>query len=253
MSPHRHPAARRRPGISTDSRRSLALLAAIACLAAGGSGPLPDYATPKARPLGASDRASSDVISYRTLTRSDFRATRPPPEAREHAQAMGAATCALVLPASELRIAGHPMQGSDGRVRYRGSIRGLAFRAVMDRSCSWWNAAARSPPPGYVLEHEQIHFALAELAARGLNARAASLMEGFRFESPDSGALASSATRYVEDAIRQAMQALVERNAAFDRDTSLRYEPDKQAVWRQRVEAELRDSHRYAAPVSHRP
>jgi len=193
------------------------------------------------------------VIPYRTLTRDDFRATHPPPDAREHAQAMGAATCALVLPASEIQIAGKPVQGADGRVLYRGSIRGLAFRAVMDRSCSWWNAAARSPPPAYVLEHEQIHFALAELAARGLNARAAALMEGFHFESPDPGALAPTARRYVEGEIRQAMQDLVERNAAFDRDTSLRYEPEKQAAWRQRVEAELRNTQREAAPPSRAP
>ena len=116
----------------------------------------------------------------------------------------------------------------------------------MDRSCSWWNDAASSIPPAYVLEHEQIHFALAELAARGLNARAASLARGFQFETYRPEELAPNAKRYVEGAIRQAMQALVERNASFDRDTSLGYQPDKQAAWLDRVEAELRASQRDA-------
>ena len=87
---------------------------------------------------------------------------------------------------------------------------------------------------------------LAELAARGLNARAASLARGFQFETSRPEELAPNAKRYVEGAIRQAMQALVERNAAFDRDTSLGYQPDKQAAWLERVEAELRASQRDA-------
>jgi hypothetical protein len=216
----------------------------------GGSAPLPEYAAPRAHQLGASARSSANVIPYRTLTRGDFQATGPPSEAREHAERMGAETCALVMPTSEIQVAGQPVRDPDGSIRYRGAISGLAFRALMDRSCSWWNDAAKAPPPAYVLEHEQIHFALAELAARGLNARAASLMRGFRFESPHSEALEPGARRYVESAIRDAMQALVERNAAFDSDTSLRYEPGRQAAWRKRVEAELRASQRYAAPSS---
>ena len=245
MSPNRHPAARR-SAVAGRARRSwLAVLAACIGLGAG-SAPLPDYAAPKARELDASERASVDRIPYRTLTRADFQARRPPPEAREHAEKLGAETCALVLPISEIQVAGEAVRGPDGGVRYRGRIHGLAFRAVMDRRCSWWNDAARSIPAAYVLEHEQIHFALAELAARGLNARAESLMQGFHFESSRAEALAPSAKHYVEGVIRQAMQTLVERNAAFDRDTSLGYQPDKQAAWLERVEAELRASQRDA-------
>ena len=190
--------------------------------------------------LGGGLRAAS------RLRGADFQARRPPAEAREHAEKLGAETCALVVPASETQVAGKAVRGPDGSVVYRGKIRGLAFRAVMDRSCSWWNDAASSIPPAYVLEHDQIHFALAELAARGLNARAASLARGFQFETSRSEELAPNAKRYVEGAIRQAMQALVERNAAFDRDTSLGYQPDKQAAWLERVEAELRASQRDA-------
>ena len=37
---------------------------------------------------------------------------------------------------------------------------------------AWWNDKIASEQPAYVLEHEQIHFAIFELEARALNARA---------------------------------------------------------------------------------
>ena len=44
--------------------------------------------------------------------------------------------------------------------------RDLRFRAQMDRKCSWWNPKDLGFPQEYILEHEQIHFALCELGAR---------------------------------------------------------------------------------------
>jgi hypothetical protein len=56
----------------------------------------------------------------------------------------------------------------------------------MNRDCSWWNEKA-TMDAAYVLEHEQIHFALTELGARSLSANAAQIAgELERVDSLDS-------------------------------------------------------------------
>jgi hypothetical protein len=55
-----------------------------------------------------------------------------------------------------------------GQSYFFGRIDHLAFEAVMIPERSWWNPAIQANMTGYVLQHEQIHFALTELAARKL-------------------------------------------------------------------------------------
>ena len=50
-----------------------------------------------------------------------------------------------------------------GETRYEATLAAPRFRAVFDRLCSWWNP--RSNFPKYLLQHEQIHFDLTEIAA----------------------------------------------------------------------------------------
>ena len=69
-------------------------------------------------------------------------------------------------------------QGDDARLgRVRARVHNLAFTAFMDRDCSWWNPQYTGLPHEYILEHEQIHFALFEIAARRLNQQAARIQE----------------------------------------------------------------------------
>ena len=65
----------------------------------------------------------------------------------------------------------------DGSVFYRSGATRLRFFAQMDRNCSWWNPGEVGLPDDYILEHEQIHFALFELEARRLNESAAEIGE----------------------------------------------------------------------------
>ena len=81
MSPTRPPNDLRRP-------RGVARRSALALLVAASIG------------LGGGLRAAS------RLRGADFQARRPPAEAREHAEKLGAETCALVVPASETQVAG---------------------------------------------------------------------------------------------------------------------------------------------------
>jgi hypothetical protein len=175
--------------------------------------------------------ARSDAIAYRMLRRSDFRAKAPPAEGGVHAERMGAYTCGRVIPEEPIAIRIEPAE--------RGfTARAPTFRVhgVMDRDCSWWNAKLEhAQPPAYILQHEQIHFALIALAARDLESRGRALVErGATIEA------AHAAFQRALDALhRDVAQKLQARSDAFDRDTSGVYEPDVQRRWLDRVTAEL--------------
>ncbi len=77
----------------------------------------------------------SDVISYRTLMRADFKGEHPPPQFARYADRIGAATCAHILTTPETRVRIEPARSPDGKVFYRATPDGLRFYAQMDRSC----------------------------------------------------------------------------------------------------------------------
>lgn len=133
---------------------------------------LPEFAAPRGQILDTLAQMSDDVIPYRALVRADFRGSRPPPHFEPYRHRLGAATCAYVVASPETRIMATRFDDGRGTVHHRAEPHALGYRALMDRSCSWWNTEQQELPPEYVLEHEQIHFALFELAARELDARA---------------------------------------------------------------------------------
>jgi len=191
---------------------------------------LPDYARPRAQTLRPEDYRATDVTRYRSVTRDDFRASRPPVELGANARNMGAFTCVNVVP--------------DGDPNVRFSLRGdgsqvarldrASFHAEMDRSCSWWNEQGRLDP-AYVLEHEQIHFALTEIEARKLTAR----IREVELVARDPQSATAEIQRIYDRLAREASEALVRDNTRFDEETSFRFAPDVQQRWLTTVEQEL--------------
>ncbi len=117
--------------------------------------------------------AERQAITYRQLTREDFRADKPPARTLAHARALGAVLCASIRATPESRF--HTRR--DGSQVWVAVIDRLRFRAEMERDCSWWNPSVPSPEEARLLEHEQMHFALFEIAARHLNQRTFDLAE----------------------------------------------------------------------------
>ena len=180
----------------------------------------------------------SNVIAYRPLTRDDFQADSPPPDASPYAKRIGALTCARVLttPDTSYRVRSE-QQGSS--VSYTGVFQVLAFQALMDRNCSWWNPQTSGLPENYVLQHEQIHFALVELEARRMNREAPSIVSEFVV----SGSSEQDVKEQMDAKLGQVMQAAIENllevNTEFDEATSAKYEPAVQQRWYDRVQSDL--------------
>ena len=182
-----------------------------------------------------------DLIDYRALTPGDFRGEKPVGEAAQHMDAMGAQTYAIVRPDPNLRILITGTAEPDGDTHYRGKLESvLHFRAQMDRKRSWWNPNLKEVPEAYVLQHEQIHFAIAAIEAQNLNAGAPALSASMHAEGDSQDEVKRAIQAKLDDVIRDALDRLIERNGKFDEDTSARYVPKKQEEWWRRVSSELR-------------
>ncbi len=204
-----------------------------------GTHTLPDFATPRGRLLDTSTQLARDVIPYRQLTRDDFRGSEPPEHLASHRERVGAATCAYVVADPRTRIRVDLVVDDDGGSRFRASARKVGFRALMDRGCSWWNDDQELIPEPYVLEHEQIHFALFELAARRLDAEAPTIESSATATRASQEAAIRAVRERLQGELSAALQAALERNRRFDEDTSMGLRPDQQEKWLRRVRDEL--------------
>jgi hypothetical protein len=109
-----------------------------------------------------------------------------------------------------------------------------AFVAVIDRDCSWWNDAAPDPPE-YTLQHEQVHFAIAEVVARRLT-REHRELRGFGATAVEA---AASFGRQSDALVRRSGDEMAARSLAFDQETSAVFQPSAQAAWYHRLMAEI--------------
>jgi hypothetical protein len=221
----------------------------LLALALLGCSTLPEYAAPKGGVVDAGKLDSSDVIGYRQLTRADFRGTKAPAEFAPVADRVGAATCGQVRTTADTAFTINWQQSSpSSEKRHWVEVKKLGFMALMDRHCSWWNEKAASRAPAYVLQHEQIHFALYELGARKLNASAEAIKHDMSGDGSSREAVQDHAQRALNEAVQKATAELLERNRDFDQDTSLGYRPDRQRAWLQKVLTELAETQAYASP-----
>lgn len=210
---------------------------------------MPEYAAPKGGVVDAGKLDSSDVISYRALTRADFRGTQAPTEFAAVAERVGAATCGQVrTTADTLFLLNWRQESPDSQKQHWVEVKKLGFMALMDRRCSWWNEKLAARAPEYVLQHEQIHFALYELGARQLNASVDSIKRGMTARGTSREEVQAQAQRALNEALTRATEDLLDRNRDFDQDTSLGYRPDRQRDWLRKVLTELAETQAFASP-----
>lgn len=199
---------------------------------------LPDYAMPRAG-LQLDDPAIiQDAFAYRQLTRADFQATTLPPDQAMHAASINAHTCTRIRPARNSRFTVSRTRYGES-LFYIGGIERTTFEVIMIPGCSWWNPAMPDKNRSYVLQHEQIHFALVELTARRLTATAREAARTFMAIHPTPEAARAEIAATVRQWIRSAMDESLAEHTAFDEDTSLFHSPQRQRWWMEKVDGEL--------------
>ena len=122
---------------------------------------------------------------------------------------------------------------------YLGTIPELTFEAIFIPSCSWWNPDLPGKRESYVLEHEQIHFALSELAARKLSNEVIEEMKGYLAIGDTYNETQKDIMGNLKNITQKATEVSMEEHTDFDKDTSLFYDPKVQRRWLEKVNTRL--------------
>ena len=176
-----------------------------------------------------------DLFRYRTLARGDFRVRlenaaeilEEGPEAARAFHLEAGITCTAELEIRETRDG--RFQAAPGTVRYL---------AVANPDRSWWNPVL-ARDAAHSLAHHQIHFALVELAAHGLDAERESVLPTLR----GSGNTAQQALDALQEIwgkhFEEARARLRDLHARYDRETRWAEDLPQQRAWAERIEGEL--------------
>jgi len=202
---------------------------------------LPEYAKPRIIQIDEIPNFSPTGFTYRRLTPDDFRATSLPENLSMHGERINAQSAIQIHMTADSSFSITRWPFFD-QINYTGSITHLAFEAVMIPSNSWRNPKIKAEMTGYVLQHEQIHFALTELAARKLTTEAQKWASNLLVIRQTPQEVNSEIVQQIKDMINSAMEANQKRHEEFDKDTSLFYSPSWQAWWLETVQEELKQT-----------
>lgn len=199
---------------------------------------LPAYSQPR---VEASDGSrDSQVISYRDLTVADFRARALPEDLRSHGRDLNAHTSVAIRTRSGAKYA-FSFQGNDGRQLWCGHVENLGFEAVMLPAKSWWSPTLAKDKEAYVLQHEQVHFALMVVAVRLLNRRVALEGDELTVCAADREAVKAGMSSAIDRWMAESQQEILRQHGDFDEATSRLYATKEQLCWYDRVMKELQD------------
>ena len=199
---------------------------------------LPEYAQPHLIEIDNKLAVLKPGFTYRQLTVDDFQALELPPNIEPHAKNIAAHACCRIRATKDSKYTitrGYLNQ----QTYYFGTIKHIAFEAVMIPECSWWNPRVSKDKLEYVIEHEQIHFALMEIAARKLTREARTETKDFIAIQATYEDTQEEISAKIRDMVRTTSQAVLKEHTSFDEDTSLYYDPEGQRRWLDRVEKQL--------------
>ncbi|NNK93601.1 MAG: hypothetical protein HKP41_04535 [Desulfobacterales bacterium] len=205
-----------------------------------GCAQLPEYARPQFYRSEKDSTASKTGFGYRQLAISDFQATSLADSSEASHKHIYARSCLTIRPAQKTRISIFQTAYQDQSL-FVGKISGAEFEALFIPECSWWNPDVPTQRTAYVLEHEQIHFALAELAARLLNRLADDELGDFVALGNDYQEAQQEIVEKLQGMAYQAMESGLEEHTDFDESTSLFHDPEAQRSWRETMEKRLQE------------
>lgn len=221
------------------SRRAEVLLSTfLLVVALAGCTRLPDYATPQ---IASQPTEYKSFIPYRILKQSDFKAQSLTGKALNKEKHLNARSNIQIRPVPSTQIIVR-RSTIGGTPVFIGNVLGLKLQAVFIPEASWWSPFIPPKKTPYVLQHEQIHFALMELTARKINQDIANTPPDFSAIGNTAEEAQTLATMKMKDFINGYNSEIIKEHTAFDKDASLFYAPKIQARWWQDVANRLSSS-----------
>lgn len=216
----------------------LLLLLLLLALTMGCVHYLPEHAKPRFLTPEVDNQISKKGFSYRQLEITDFQAESLPADFRKYTHKIGAQSCIGIRPSKDTKISITQALYQD-MLFYTGTISQLKFEAVFVPACSWWNTEIVKSREEYVLQHEQVHFALAELAARKLTMESSSEAKSYLAIGNNYIQIQEEVLGKLKSMGRETMEASLKEHTDFDEDTSMLYDPHVQQKWRENVRVRL--------------
>lgn len=196
---------------------------------------LPDYAAPQIRP--ASKQATT-FFTYRKLQQNDFRAPSLQDGIKGMEEHLNARSSVQIRPKKSTKILVRKST-FNGVNLYFADIESLSFEAVFIPENSWWNPKIPTEKKGYVLQHEQIHFALLEITAQRISKEKKHYRQGLPIIGNTASEAQQLAIVWIQDIINSYNKDILDKHTEFDQDTSLYYSPRIQQRWWNLVSKEL--------------
>jgi hypothetical protein len=209
---------------------------------------LPEYARPQIYIPEEGTATTQKGFSYRKLAVTDFQATSLPVGIQQYSRHLNARSC----------ITMHPTQNSKVNISraffydhptYVGSFEHISFKASFIPSCSWWNGQIPEKLKAYVLQHEQIHFALAELAAHKVTLQAEEGLINYIAFGNTKSEVQTKLMKKVKELTQDAINSDLKVHTAFDEDTSGFYVPKIQQSWLSDVEKRLAEDEKLSGDL----
>lgn len=215
---------------------TLLVLLVLATLMAGSCARLPEYARPRIDAEINIDGKVTDGFPYRTLTVTDF-ASPVPPDRNQPRDSIKAESHISIRPsqATSITISRIDFQG---KITFAGKVVAIGFEAFFDPAGSWWSPDLDYNLHSYVLQHEQIHFAISELTARRITEELGDRKEEFIAFGRNHAEVQESLAQTLQQEARRIVEQDLAIHTAFDEDTSMFHDPERQNEWYDRV---LRD------------
>ena len=169
-------------------------------------------------------------VLYRPLLVEDFLATSPPSDGVDRAHRLNAHTGVSIR---TQKGSGYLLSEEmiDGKKMCRGELQNLKFEAVMLPELSWWNPVVENNRRDYVLQHEQIHFAIMEREALSLNRRVAQESGRMVVVGEECGEVKRKLNRFLDDLLAQSQKQVEQLHSQFDKETSGQFAPVVQNRW----------------------
>ena len=213
------------------------LLSALLSLFFSACAHLPEYARPQFSPEDSFVSAANS-FTYRKLREEDFQAESLPPKFKKFDHSIQARSCISIQTSADSQI--QISSGTiSGKTIYTGRFSSLTFGAAFNPDCSWWNPEISPERKSYILQHEQIHFALTELTARQLNRQYREHMMQYFAVGNTLEDVKKQLHDEAERISRAGIEQAIEEHTSFDEETSLYYDPEIQQKWSDRVNLEL--------------
>ncbi len=205
-----------------------------------GCASLPDYALPRVG-KGGDIGEWSEIIRYRKLEVADFRASSLSDEYRKHAFNLQAYTRVVIRPRGNSRYTINATN-SFNQVVYHGGIELLSFEALLIPEASWWSPKISPEKTAYVLQHEQIHFALMEAAARRMTREVKEDTSLFTCFGTSRQEVIELLENKISEYMKKNLDEAVAKHTVFDTETSLYHDPKAQQRWYEKVMEQLEEN-----------